>query len=137
MTDTRFSTVYDELDQLIDTVDIDGVGDIETLLMFLFARPVGVNHAWDDAGAADLEVTLAGNDQSVRTVHEFPMSVLEFVRSCAETVADLGPYVDDAGVPAEEAPDVRAMSDDDLTTALQRTLGKVRVYNLMYPDDED
>jgi hypothetical protein len=33
MTDARFSTACDELEQLIDAVDIDGIGDIETLLI--------------------------------------------------------------------------------------------------------
>ena len=40
MTDTRFSTVFDSTADLLSGVDIDEVGDIETLLMFLFARPM-------------------------------------------------------------------------------------------------
>ena len=136
MMDTRFWTVCDELDELITTVDVDGIGDIETLLMFLFARPVGVDYAWnEDVEFADLEITIPGNDQQVVSIQEFPMSLVQLVRSCAGTVADYGPYVDDAGA-AEESPDVLTLSDEELTTVLQQALGQVRLFKLMYPDEE-
>jgi hypothetical protein len=136
MMDTRFWTVCDELDELITTVDIDGIGDIETLLMFLFARPVGVDYAWnEDAEFADLEITIPGNDQQVVSIQEFPLSLGQLVRSCAGTVADSGPYVDEAGAPAEESPDVLTLSDEELTTVLQQALGQVRLFKLMYPDE--
>jgi hypothetical protein len=137
MRDTRFWTVCEELDELITTVDIDGIGDVETLLMFLLQRPVGVDCAWtEDGDVVGLEITITGTDQQVVFSQEFPMSAVQLVRSCAEIVADLGPYVADAAEPAEESPDVLALSDEELTTSLQQALGKVRVFKVMYPDEE-
>ncbi len=134
MRDTRFWTVCDELDELISTLNIDGIGDLETLLMFLFSRPVGVDDAWNEDGEfADLEITITGNDQQVVSTQKFPMSVVQLVRSCAETVATLGPY--DADTPAE-SPDLCTLNDEQLTTAMQQALGKVRVFKMMYPDEE-
>ena len=105
--------------------------------MFLFSRPVGVDYAWnEDVEFAELEITIAGNNQQVVSIQKFPMSAVQLVRSCAETVAALGPYVADAAAPAEESPDVLALSDEELTTALQQNLGKVRVFKMMYPDEE-
>jgi len=137
MTDTRFATVCNELDELIDTVDLDGIGDIETLLIALFARPVGVDYAWADGVALpDLEVTITDNNRGITSIEEFPMSVVQLVRSCADMVADLGPYVVDADTPGEESADVLTLSDDELTTALQQALGEIRLFKLMYPNEE-
>ena len=134
MTDTRFWTVCDELDELIATVDIDGIGDVETMLMFLFQRPVGVDYAWTENGdVADLEITMTGNDQQVVSTQKFPISVVHLVRFCAETVATLGPY--DVDTPAE-SPDLLTLNDEQLTTAMQQALGKVRMFKMMYPDEE-
>ena len=41
--DPRFTTVYGDLDELLNLVDIDDVGDVETLLMFVFDRRIGVD----------------------------------------------------------------------------------------------
>lgn len=72
MKDTRFSTVFDSTADLLSGVDIDDVGDIETLLMFLFARPMGVDEVWDDDGAASsLDVNVHGNDGSIGFVYDF------------------------------------------------------------------
>jgi len=110
---------------------------LETLLMFLFSRPVGVEYAWnEDVEFAELEITIAGNNQQVVSIQKFPMSAVQLVRSCAEVVAALGPYVADAAAPAGESPDVLALSDEELTTALLQNLGKVRVFKMMYPDEE-
>ena len=38
--------------------------------------------------------------------------------------------------PRRRPPDVLALSDEELTTALQQNLGKVRVFKMMYPDEE-
>lgn len=35
MTDTRFETVFEDTDDLLGGVDVDEIGDVETLLMFL------------------------------------------------------------------------------------------------------
>ena len=137
MTDTRFWTVCDDLDEFIATVDIDEIGDLETLLMFLLQRPVSVDYAWTENGdVADLEITITANDQQVVSSQDFPMSVVQLVRSCAETVATLGPYVPDVAATGDESPDVLSLRDEELTTALQQALGKVRMFKLMYPDEE-
>ena len=38
MTDTRFTAECDDLQELLNTIDVDEVDDIETLFMFLFRR---------------------------------------------------------------------------------------------------
>jgi hypothetical protein len=58
------------------------------------------------------------------------LSIIELTRSCAETVDELGPYTRD-GFAAEETPDVSAMSDGALITALQQALGKVRLFSML------
>lgn len=136
MTDTRFTTVFDDLENMLSVVDVDEVGDIETLLMFLFARPIRVDEVWDDAGAATaLEVVVKGNDESIGSAHEFPLSVMELARSCANTVEELGLYTQDGFALDEGAPDVLAMGDTELITALQHALGKVRLLDMMDADE--
>ncbi|WP_445257339.1 hypothetical protein [Nocardioides aurantiacus] len=131
MTDSRFERVFEDIDDLLAGVDVDEIGDIETLLMVLFARPVVLNEVWDDEGVTpSLEVIIQGNDEAIGSVHAFPLSVIELTRSCAETVDELGPYTRD-GVAAEESIDVSAMTDGHLITALQQALGKVRLFNML------
>jgi hypothetical protein len=131
MTDTRFETVFEDTDDLLGGVDVDEVGDVETLLMFLFARPVMVEEVWDDGGIRpSLEVIIQGNDEAIGSIYAFPLSIIELTRSCAETVDELGSYTRD-GFDAGETPDVSAMSDPELITALQQALGKVRVFNML------
>lgn len=136
VTDTRFTTVFDNLDDLLSGVDLDEVGDIETLLMFLFARPVRVDEVRDsDGDTPSVEVILSGNAETIGSVFDFPMSVLELVRSSSETVAELGPHTGDGPTQSEEARDVAAMTDSELISALQQALGGVRVFNVM--DDSE
>ena len=135
MTDTRFETDFEDTNHLLGLVDLDAVDDIETLLMFLFARPVVVDELWDDEGVTpSLEVIIHGNDEAIGSVYGFPLSIIELTRSCAETVVELGPYTRDS-VATDEATDVSSMSDGDLITALQQALGKVRIFNMMEEDD--
>lgn len=136
MTDARFTTDFDDLHDLLSLVDVDEVGDIETLLMFLFARPIVVEEVWDDDGVpTSLDVIVQGNDESIGSVYDFPMSVMELVRSCAEAAAELGPYAWNDPTPSEETQDVVAMGDAELITALQQALGAVRLFNLMDSDE--
>lgn len=61
MTDTRFTTVVDDTEELLNVVDIDGIGDVETLLMFVFARPIGVEEVWnEDRDETSFEVVVQG-----------------------------------------------------------------------------
>jgi hypothetical protein len=136
MTETRFVTVVDDLETMLSVVDVDEVGDIETLLMFLFVRPIRVDEVWDDEGAATaLEVIVKGNEESVGSAYEFPMSVMELARSCAHTVEELGAYTQDGFALDEVATEVGAMGDAELVGALQEALGKVRIFNMMDDDD--
>lgn len=57
-TDARFTTECADLQKLLDTVDVDSLVDIETFLMFLFDRPVGVEHLENDVGEGAIEVRL-------------------------------------------------------------------------------
>lgn len=54
MTDSRFTPTADDVGALLQMVGVDEVGDVETLLMLLFARPIWVGEAWDDEGLAPL-----------------------------------------------------------------------------------
>jgi len=136
VTDTRFATVVDDVESMLDVVDVDEVSDIETLLMFLFARPVQVGEVWDDeTGATALDVVIAGNDESIGSAHEFPLSVIELARACAEMVEELGAYTPEGFASEQEPPDVVAMGDTELISALQQALGKVRFFNLMDADE--
>jgi hypothetical protein len=134
--DSRFTTVADGIDDLLNLVDIDELEDIETLMMLLFDRPVGLDQVWDDEGVSvALDVSVPGNDGSIGSVYEFPFSVMALVRSCADAVADLGPYTNDGATDSSEAQDVLSMSDAELITALQQALGKVRIFNVMDADE--
>lgn len=130
--DARFETHFDDLQDLLTGVDIDELDDLETLLMVLFARPVGVEEVWeDDSASTALEVFISGNESAIGTTYAFPMSVVQLVRECAETVHELGPYDgDDLGL-AEAAPDVLTMSESALVERLQQSLGQVRLFNMM------
>jgi hypothetical protein len=64
-----------------------------------------------------------GNDEASGSVSPFPLSRIEMARSCADAVDELDPHTRD-GVAAEDTPDVSAMSDGDLSTALQQVLGE-------------
>lgn len=131
MTDTRFTAVVDDTEELLNVVDIDDIGDVETLLMVLFARPVVVEEVWNlDRAETSLEVVIQGNDEAIGSTFDFPLSVIGLVRSCAHTANDLGPYGVDASQ-ADDASHVAALDDDQLVTALQGALGKVRLFNLM------
>ena len=134
VSDPRFTTVFEDLEELLNLVDIDGVGDLETLLMFLFDRPIGVDVDWDDDGlASGLHVLVRGNEGDVGSAYHFPMSVLELVGLCASTVQDLGPYTRPDSF-RTETHDVLGMNVDELLTALQQALGKVRIFNMVEDD---
>jgi hypothetical protein len=75
VTDTRFATASEDLEIMLSVVDVDEVGDFETLLTFLFARPIQVSEVWDDgAGATALEVVIVGNDESIGSAYDFPLA---------------------------------------------------------------
>lgn len=131
VTDSRFTNVADGIDDLLNLLEIDALDDFETLLMILFDRPLGVDEAWDDEGVVSLEVIVHGNDGSIGSVYDFPLSVMTLARSCAETVADLGPYGDDGASTSAEPQDVLAMTDEELISALQQALGEFRIFSLM------
>lgn len=134
MTDTRFTTVFEDIEELLAVVDLDDVDDLDTLIMILLGRPVVVAEGWDDEQDVDaLDVRVPGGELSAGVIEPFPMSVLDLARSSAELARDIGPYVPD-GEPPVEGTDVLSLNDDELIDALQRALGQVRLFNLL--DDE-
>jgi hypothetical protein len=135
MPDSRFASTVDDLDALLQVVDVDEVGDIETLLMFIFARPIEVGETLDDVLGPSLHVIVRGNEESVGFSCDFPMSVIELARSCAQVANELGPFNGDEFVLGNDVPDVLAMSDGELIGALQQSLGMTRMFNML--DDGD
>lgn len=133
MTDALFTTRFAALDDLLAGLDVDDLGDLETLLMFLLDRPIGLAHVVED-DVASLEVIVHGNEFAVGSLVDFPVSAVEVARSGAATADDLGPYARE-GFIADEPQYVLAMSDADLITALQQALGKVRVFNIVNEDE--
>ena len=133
--DARFETHFDDLQDRLTGVDIDELDDLETFLMVLFARPVGVEAVWEaDSASTALEVVISGNESAIGTTYAFPMSVVQLVRGCAETVQELGPYDgDDLGL-AGAAPDILTMPQSALLERCQQALGQVRLFNMMGDD---
>lgn len=129
MADIRFTTEFAGLDDLAVGLDIDGIDDLETLLMILFDRPIGLEHRVEDE-VASLEVIVHGNEFAIGSLLDFPVSVVETARSAASTADELGPYYR-GNITGGEPPDVLAMSDDELITGLQQALGKVRLANML------
>jgi hypothetical protein len=104
----------------------------------LFGRAIGVRAVEDDVDcAAALEVIVWDDDLGVGTQYPFPMSVLDLTRQFAATVAELAPITDDDVETSERSPDILAMDEPELITTLQLALGQVRIYNMLYPEDED
>lgn len=127
MPDTRFDTVVENTQGLLSCLEFDGLGDVETLMMCLYSRPVNVREEWDDDGmTASLEITLHGDDTTLESSFEYPLRIDEVVRSCAADAERLGPYE-----LAEPAPRLLAVSDDELTQVFQEALGQVRLFNLL------
>jgi hypothetical protein len=133
--DPRFTTVHDGPADLLAGLDVDDVGDVETLLMALLDRPVSVAEARNDETDVDaLDVRIHGDEYVAGYLHDFPLSVVELARSGAEVARDLGPYTKGSDHIAGRH-DVLSMGDDDLVAALIDALGQVRLFNML-DDDE-
>lgn len=134
MTDPRFTTAFATVDGLLSGLDVDEVGDIETLLMFLFDMPVGVSELLDgEEPATSLEVALFDGSLEIAFVLDLPKSMIEIARLAARSAADLASMNIDE-VTGEEPADALAMDGEELITALQQALGKVRIFNLTFTD---
>lgn len=134
MGDIRFETTVGDSDELCQVVDIDAIDDIETLLVFIFDRPVALRAMPDEEGRTTaFEVIMHGDDELLSAIHNFPLSAVSLVRSCAETADALGPYDPDTTDEEDSAgaPSVLLMSDEELVTALGQALGKVRLFNML------
>lgn len=135
MTDSRFTSTADDLESLLQLVDVDDVDDLETLLMFLFARPMAVGEAWDEESLGPaIHVVVRGDEASIESSFEFPLSVLPLARQCADLVAEVGPLTTTGLGDLDEAPDVSAMSELDLISDLQQALGQTRLFNMLGAD---
>lgn len=134
MTDARFTTVFNDLAELLEVVDLDDVDDLETLMMAVLQRPLGVTEGWDEDSDADgLDVRIHGSEHTIGQVQPFPLSILELARSSAELAAEVGPYTAPGEAPIEGA-DLSLLTDDELVEALTSALGQVRIYNLFEDD---
>lgn len=134
MTDSRFTTVFDDLEELLAGVDIDDIDDLETLVMVLLGRPVVVAESWDDErDVPALDVRVLGGEPTAGVLDPFPLSVMELARSSAELARDIGPYAP-AGEPPIQGIELLSLNDDDLIEALQRALGQVRLFNMLDDD---
>lgn len=131
MTDLRFSTVCGDLQALLDTVDVDDLQDIETFLMFLFDRPVGVDHLEDDDGEGAIEIRLWDDHGDVEGTRRFPLSLEDLVLLCSESDDRLGPYTKTGSLHPRERESLNVMNRDELTAAMTDAMGKMRIFNLM------
>lgn len=134
MTDSRFISTADDLESLLQLVDVDDVDDIETLLMFLFARPMAVGEAWDEESRGPAIHVVVRGDEASESSFEFLLSVLLLARQCAEVVDKLGPPTTTGLGDMDEAPDVSAVNDLDLISALQQALGQTRLFHMLAAD---
>lgn len=134
VTDTRFTTVCDGLDGLLDAVDLYESDDIETLLIALFGRPVEVREGWNDESAAvALDVRIHGDDFALGSLPRFPLSIVELARSCGEDLEGLCPFTQGEDIP-EGARDSETMSEDEIISALAKDLGFVRMFDMLDDD---
>lgn len=129
--DARFESVGETIEDLLNIVDVDDVGDIESLMMFLFGRPVSVHEAWDDSGVdLGLEFVMRGDDGELRGIRKFPMSMLDLAGACGQASAEIGPDPQN-GPDLEDSGSFNELPVPEAISALQRTLGGVRLLNLM------
>lgn len=134
MTDPRFTTVCEDPDQLLAAVDVDDLEDIDTFLMFLFHRPVGVLHLEDETGDA-MEVRLWDDHGDLDGVVRFPLSLLDLVLLCAEHDDHLGPYTKAGTNHPEGRTRWGGMTDSERDLAMLDALGNVRIFNIMNDPD--
>lgn len=146
MFDTRFTTIAKDMSELITALDVDDVGDIETLLIVLFRCPITVEELSDDDDDASFEVIAWNDDMGIGTRFAFPLSMVDLALGFELTVSDLRSTEDDEphddraddDEPDEDTdvPDLQAMDEGELITTLQRALGQVRIYNMLHKSDE-
>lgn len=130
MRDPRFTTVCVEPDQLLAAVDVDDLEDLDTFLMFLLHRPVGLLHLEDERGDA-IEVRLWDDHSDLDGTLRFPLSLLDLVLLCAEQDDHLGPYTKAGTDHPEGRTRWGGMTDSERERAMLDALGKVRIFNLL------
>lgn len=128
MTDSRFTSVFKDMTDLLNGMDIDDIGDLETLLMFLLARPITVAMYEEEESVDSIQITVWGDTIGYGSINEFPTTVVELALDGARLAVDVGPY-DCSTSTVQAGSDVLAMTEDELVTALQRALGMVRIFN--------
>lgn len=130
MFDSRFTTVADDVDALLGALDVDDVSDIETLLVVLFSRPVGVEEVADGSDDdGSLEVIVYVDDMGIGTRYAFPMSMIDLALACAATLEELDTTGGDGASAGDGESDLLAMGEAQLISTLQQGLGMVRIYN--------
>lgn len=134
--DSRFTTECASHDELLDVVDIDGIEDFEMFLMILFDRPMSVEEVREGEVTGLGVIVHADNGGGIGVVYEFPLDVEDVVYGCAEIVGDLGPFTRE-GFDCHEVPWIEKMDDTQVTTAMQKALGQVRILNVLGQSGSD
>lgn len=133
MKDSRFTTSFAGVTDLLDGVDIDDVDDIETMLVVLLDRQVTVVLSEDASPTEAILVTVWLPTVGHGSLTEFPTSVAELALDGARLAVEAGPYEGRASS-VQAGADLLAMDEDDFITALQQALGMTRLYNATYDD---
>jgi hypothetical protein len=136
VSDSRFTTVVRDLDDLFETVDVDDLSDVETLLMALFGLPMGLTQVTEAGDDEALQVTVWLDETEHSLTYGFPMRLIDFALSCASAIAELDHPRGKPDDPEVERPDLLAMTESELISTLQSSLGEVRLFNILSSQDE-
>jgi hypothetical protein len=123
--------------QLLDVLDLDGVEDLEDLLMLLFRRPVDLTYPQDGSPGC-IEVIVHGDPTRFKagiplgTELEFPLTMSELASSALteETAEHIGPWSRGQD-PAPGGSQLWAMTPEEQAKALMNALGQLRIMRLL------
>ena len=129
--DTRFVSECADVQQLLDVLDLDGVEDLEDLLMLLFRRPVGLTYPQDGSPGC-IEVIVHGDLGALGTELEFPLTMIELASSAlTEATAEyIGPWTRGQN-PAPGGIQLWAMTAEEQAKALMNALSQLRIMRLL------
>lgn len=136
VSDSRFTTVARDLDDLLEVVDVDDLSDVETLLVVLFGLPVGLAQIDEPVHNDALRVTVWLEEGVQSWTYGFPMTLVDFALACASALAELNHPDGKPSHAGFERPDLLALTDGELISTLQRALGEVRLFNILSAQDE-
>lgn len=139
VSDPVFSPRSSGLNELIEQIDVDSVGDIEVMLMYLLGYRVElVEHELgdEDDGAELVPVLYSESGHGVGSPEEYPLNMLYLVRAACSS-EELLLCQDDVELTEHTAAQrLAGMNDDELIAALYDALGFLRVFLLAEDDLE-